>query len=123
MSEKVWAYSTSSGWQRAEDPANLSDDEDYEKSMRKAKYSCVTRWPHNSAAIFLEMYEHDEDEKWVLNLCTPCRWHSVAIEDLPSLIDLLGKLLPIAQSAEHLDALGEKHDEAMREAKRKNRKE
>ena len=109
---QVWAFSAWDGWTRVDAPYPAG--EDAEMAMSEVGYSLLQTWPTEDNTIFVELREK-EGAGWLVGFSTLHSWHPIVIDDLPSLLSLLGKLLPLVKTADALDAIQGRHEDAKEE--------
>jgi hypothetical protein len=91
---------------------NLDDESDVEGALTRAGYSRATDLGPKLLPID-EIYERDEPEGWVLACCfNGNNVHSIYVPNLPSLIDVIGKLMPYV-SATILSEVGGRLDKVI----------
>ena len=112
----VWSYSHTDGWTRIPDPAPGRPGEDGDKALDRAGFSELQTWPSTDATVFVQLYE-GEDGGWLVAFSTTFTWHPVIVADLPSLLDVLAKMLPLVEAGARLDVLQDQND-AEREERR-----
>ena len=102
---KIWRYDGT--WTKVPEPYDWDGDGDYSHALGVAgfsRFACGFGMPN---APSVEIYEHEKDERWLVNWMLSDRVHTIEVAGLPSLIDLLSRLAPTAtaimltEAAEH----------------------
>ena len=91
----IWRYDGGE-WSRTSEPFdwNPEDPSDVEAALQRAGYRKATVLGPKLLPV-VEIYEHDEGESWVLACCFDgSNVHNIHVPNLPSLLDLFGKLAP-----------------------------
>ena len=104
----VWLYDGT--WTKIPNPIPMADGDNHFKKMSQAGFYQGETLGWNAQDV--EIWEHRDGDRWVVEF-TPIGHivQTIHVEDLPSLIDLLSKLAPIAtasvtsQVAEQLKSL------------------
>lgn len=110
---EIWQYDGGQ-WTRTTQPYdwNPEDESDVEGALKRAGYSRATDLGPKLLPV-VEVYERDEPEGWVLTCCfNGDNVHSIYVSNLPSLIDLIGKLMPYV-SATILSEVGGRLDKVI----------
>jgi hypothetical protein len=115
----IWAFGPD-GWQKVPDTI-FTSDEDCDHLLKDAGYAHATCLGLNISPLGVDVFESEHPrEDFVLIVQTPGRWYPVVVRDLPSLLKLLGDLLPVVTQAMACDKAEEKREAELRERRRRH---
>jgi hypothetical protein len=112
----IWAYDLARRWHRVPDPLPPPrPTEDFDEWLRRAGYWRLHDHGHEGVALRLAVYEADGDDgAYLVAINTASRSTCVMVPDLPSLLQLLGELLPVVEASMRLEAAEEEHERKMK---------
>jgi hypothetical protein len=95
-------------WRSA--PSPLTGAGDFLEDVAEAGYSLLHLHGIEHSALWLEVLEHREDDNFLVVINTASKFYTVLVPDVPSLLQLLGELLPVVEASLRLEAAAEEHE-------------
>jgi hypothetical protein len=103
-------------WGEAADP--ITEEGDFLEAAAEAGFWFLNQHGVEHSALWLQVFEHQEDGAYLVVVNAADRCHSVLAPDLPSLLGLLGELLPVVEASMRLEAAAEEHERKMKVRRR-----
>jgi hypothetical protein len=108
---KILKY-TRGEWGEADDP--ITEEGDFLEAAAEAGYWLLNTHGIEHSSLWLEVFEHHENGTYLVVVNTAGQCHSVLVPDVPSLLQLLGELLPVIEASLRLEAAAEEYDRKMK---------
>jgi hypothetical protein len=112
---KALSY-THGRWRSA--PSPLTGAGDFLEDVSEAGYSLLHLHGIEHSALWLEVFEHRENDNFLVVINTASKFYTVLVPDVPSLFQLLGELLPVVEASLRLEAAAEEHERKMKVRRR-----
>jgi hypothetical protein len=94
-------------WRSA--PSPLTGDGDFLEAVFEAGYSLLHLHGIEHSALWLEVFEHRENDNFLVVINTVSKFYTVLVPDVPSLFQMLGELLPVVEASHRLEVAEDEH--------------
>jgi len=96
-----WRYSMKTGYQKLEaDPLDWKDGEKFENAVQRNGYrlSNFSGGDTCTCSFAFEVYNKEKEDGYLVCIDVNSQCRTIVVDDLPSLIELLSKVAPIAHA-------------------------
>jgi hypothetical protein len=109
---RVWHFDAAAGWSLRPDLIPWPDDDvfDADDRLHEAGFYQVDAWG-NPDTLGVELWARCRDDSWRVRVWAGASGYDVLVGDLPGLVELLGRLMPMVEASAALSD----RDEARRQ--------
>lgn len=111
--ETILTYSASAGWGEAPSPIPPDGSTFTEDTLARAGYDLVCSWGEPDGFLHTQTYIGNAGD-FLLHVQTGDVVHTIHVRDLPSYLDLAGKLLPVIQASTEMEEAPERFEQRCR---------